>query len=215
MPTIPSRVSPPGAPSAARVRPSFRDPVHLSPFEVAVAGDGAATAPRTKAQLLAMSRRAELRQHGDVRDAVVLVTLQHARFWTRRTREVYEAVSARGATVVVFGVGLPTDLGPVRVGGVGTVGIGEDDLLADEWLVLFCSPRERRGFVARRAGAGLPGARSGPRVPPAVDGVEGADDLSQMFLWADLRDPVWLERASAVLLTRVPSLSVMVPWLQR
>ncbi|NAZ81588.1 hypothetical protein GTR02_07130, partial [Kineococcus sp. R8] len=188
-------------------------PVRVSPFQVAVAGGPRPTSTRTKRDLLALSRRCERRAGTGGDDLLVLVTVQENRFWTARTRAVYARIAARGATVVAFGVGLPTDLrGPGR-GGVATVGIAEDDLLADEWLVVFCSPTERWGFLARDAAAGLPGARSGPRLAPPDD--PGTADADRRFLWADLDDPVWLERSAAVLLTRVPSLAVRVPWLQR
>lgn len=190
-----------------------RDTVRVSPYEVAMAGDSAATAaPRSKRQLLALSRRAEQRQLVGRQGDLVLVALQDARFYTDRTKAIYAKVASAGATVVIFGVGLPTDLSGPAASRVATVGIAEDDLLADEWLVIFCSPSTRWGFLARALDAGLPGARSAlraaPEEPPHVD-------PEQRMLWADLKDPVWLERAAAVLLTRVPELAASVPWLSR
>ena len=190
-------------------------PVHphakrVSPFEVAVAGDGARTAVRSKPDLFRQSRAAERRAQVCGPGDLVLVAVQDVRFWTRRTREVYARIAGRGATVVAFGAGLPTDLTAGLHKGVATVGIAEDDLLADEWLVLICTSRARWGFVSRDAAAGLPGVRSGPQ--PVLD---GRLDEERTFVWADLQDPVWLERAAAVLLTRVPSLAASVPWLAR
>ena len=199
--------------SAATAAPRHRDTVRVSPYEVAMAGDTAATAaPRTKQQLLSLSRRAERRQLAGREGDLVLVALQHARFYTARTRAIYAQVAAAGATVVVFGAGLPTDLSGPAASRVATVGIAEDDLLADEWLVIFCSARSRWGFLSRDLAAGLPGARSAPRTPAAEN---SGFDPEKLMLWADLKDPVWLERAAAVLLTRVPELAASVPWLSR
>ncbi|GAA1882895.1 hypothetical protein [Lapillicoccus jejuensis] len=186
-----------------------RDAVVVSPFEVAVHGQRAPLL-RTMADLLRSARRAEAKARLATPGDVVLVSVEHRRFWTRSTREVYESVAARGTTVVVFGVGLPTDLSGALVRRPALVGIGEDDLLADEWLVIICQPHRRWGFVSRLEAAGLPGARSAPRVPPDDS---GGDDLARTFLYAELSDPVGLERAAAVLLTRVPQLAVAVPWL--
>lgn len=190
-------------------------PVHpraarVSPYEVAVAGDGARTAVRAKSELVRQSRAAERRAQRCGPGDLVLVTVQDTCYWTRRTREVYAGIAARGATVVAFGAGLPTDLTAGLRLGVATVGIADDDLLVDEWLVLVCTSRARWGFVSRDAAAGLPGARSGPRAE-----LEGRFDEERTFVWADLQDPVWLERAAAVLLTRVPGLAATVPWLTR
>lgn len=146
---------------------AVRDPgaVVVSPFEVAVRGQSGPLVVRTKSELLRAARRAEARARLGTPVDIVLVTVQDRRHWTRRTRSVYEDIASRGTIVVVFGVGLPMDLGGVVHGRPALVGIGEDDLLADEWLVLFCSPQRRWGFVSRVEAAGLPGPAAAPVHP--------------------------------------------------
>ena len=92
-----------------QARPSFRDPVRVSPFEVAVAGDHAPLTSRTKADVLAMSRRAERRAFTSTAGAVVLVTLQHARFWTPPTRQRYEALAREIDSALNFMAACGTD----------------------------------------------------------------------------------------------------------
>ncbi|HEX8497797.1 MAG TPA: DICT sensory domain-containing protein [Actinomycetales bacterium] len=163
-----------------------------------VAATGTPMVSRTKHELLALSRGAETRPlTGGSRD-LVLVTVQQARFWTPLTRQVYAQVASRGATVVVFGVGMRSDPTAARSRQVVTVPISADDPLAEEWNVLFLSGRSRHGFVARQQDGPVPAGKPGA-------------DMQRTFAWADVRDDAVLDEAAQTLLDRVPDLRLTLP----
>jgi len=86
----------------------------------------------TKADLLGMTRRLE-RAALLAPPPAVAATLQDARYFTDRTREVYTALAAAGAHARLHARGLLAWLAP----GVAGVSLDEDDPLVDEWVVVL------------------------------------------------------------------------------
>lgn len=86
----------------------------------------------TKAELLGMTRRLE-RAALLTRPPAVAATLQDQRYLTDRTREVYTALAAAGASARLHARGLQAWLAPGVVG----VSLDDDDPLVDEWIVVL------------------------------------------------------------------------------
>lgn len=119
----------------------------------------------SKRELIALTRELE-RAALDSGPPAVAATLQDARFVTDRTRAVYAALAAKGASARLFARGLQAWLAP----GVSGVALDDDDPLVDEWVVV------------------LPGRR--PVVLAATDlGREDCADDERTFTYGVSHDP--------------------------
>jgi hypothetical protein len=119
----------------------------------------------TKRELLRLTRRLE-RKALRAPPPAVAATLQDERFVTERTRRVYAALAAAGASARLHARGLQAWLAP----GVEGVPLDDDDPLVDEWVLV------------------LPGRE--PLVLAATDRrLSGCDDADRCFSYAVSSDP--------------------------
>ena len=119
----------------------------------------------TKRDLLRLTRRLE-REALQSPPPAVAATLQDGRFVTDRTRRVYSALAAAGASARLHARGLQAWLAP----GVEGVALDDDDPLVDEWVLV------------------LPGRL--PLVLAATDlHVPDCDDADRCFSYAVSSDP--------------------------
>ena len=135
----------------------------MTPFEVVRRTTPVQDA--TKSELLGLTRRLE-RAALLAPPPAVAATLQDARYFTDRTREVYTALAAAGSPARLHARALQAWLAP----GVTGVALDDDDPLVDEWVVV------------------LPG--DDPVVFAATDlRTPGCEDEDRCFAYGVSRDP--------------------------
>lgn len=117
-----------------------------TPFDGIVATGNIRTA--RKETLLAFSRAIEQQVHNAADHQIVLTSVQHGRFFTGRTADVYRALAITNPLVTVFGHDLP------RTGDELVLQpLAADDPLAAEWLVVAIGGHTAVALIAReRAG---------------------------------------------------------------
>ena len=165
-----------------------------SPYAVLAAATPTRPSPQKKRGLLTMSRLAEAQTLSAPRGAVVVAVLQEARHYTERTARGYRLLAERGVQVLLFAHGWAAVSEPQP--GLHLVGLDPADIARDEWDVLVCTPRRRFGFVA-------------------LDTHRSFDvEMDRTFSWLTSHDQESLGRAAQALLSRVPTLPIVVPTLQ-
>jgi len=103
------------------------------------------------ADLLSMSRHIEASALSA--DSVVLSTLQHVRYFTRRTRRQYRAMARRCGFVGVLGIDVKS-VAAAEVTGIALADLSPDDPVNRCWQVLAMSPTMSLGLLATEIGQG-------------------------------------------------------------
>lgn len=165
--------------SVVPVLPRPRTEAFAGAFDTAVA----VRLPRCadKRTLLAFSRQLEQRAVDDIDEPVLLSCFQHIDRFTPATMARYARLRQRCALIGAFGVGMPLEPVPGVRGGA----LSADDPLVEEWTVVVVTPHFAAALIARDLG-------------------DDGPDLDRRFEYVLTHDRELVERAAAVLLTRVP-----------
>lgn len=102
----------------------------------------------SKRDLVERSRQLEAQVEQLGADALLLSTVQHARFFGGATRDAYRLLAERAALVAAFGVRLDAEPAP----GVRGRPIDPSDALSGEWSVVVLSPHFAAALVAHDLG---------------------------------------------------------------
>jgi EAL domain-containing protein (putative c-di-GMP-specific phosphodiesterase class I) len=131
----------------ARMLPSDR-----TPFEIV-----AAKRPLRRADkrlLLELSHSIERQTANQGSAAVVISSIQEARYFTEETARRYASLAEDAALVAALGVGMGHEPAP----GVRGIHLSDDEALRGEWNVTVLGPHFGAAFVARDLGDGGPDA---------------------------------------------------------
>lgn len=149
-----------------------------TPFDVVRSGR---RVPRAaKQHLVAVSRAVEARAAGAAGPVGVWACLQRAEFLTPTTRRVYMGLAEAGASVALYGAGVPEhqrDLGAIRC-----FDLAHTSPLVLEWHVFLLTRDEGYGLAARECGSERPGF--GP-----------VEDSRRRFSWVASDDRLTVSRA--------------------
>lgn len=130
---------------AHRQRPALD--LAAAPFDVA-AVDAKATRTVAKTLLVEVSKHLEQQAQHQGESALIVATLQHARFFTPSTRERYRQLARSCAFVALLGRDLPSAPLP----GVRGANLNENDPVINEWDVAVLGPHYAAALVARDLG---------------------------------------------------------------
>lgn len=137
---LPSRAE--TAPWSPPARP-HRAALVASPFDVVRTDPGIRTAG--KPELVAVSRSIEEQALRDADTTMVLIAVQHAKYFDPPTRRRYLALAEISPLVAVFGQNVVTDPAP----GLRGVALHPADPLCKEWVVLTLGPHTATALIAR------------------------------------------------------------------
>ncbi len=164
-------------------RPGPLDPNLLEPAAAPPAPSpvplGVVDQVATKRHLLAISRHLEAEATSS--DCVLLASLQHAKFYTRRTQRQYEALARRCGFVGLVGQQLTS----ATRNGVRLAGIGSDDPFARRWWVVLVSSHASLALLAEE-----------------VDTNVSLPDFERLFRYRLVTDPAHVEAVARELFER-------------
>lgn len=98
-----------------------------------------------KRTLLELSRHIERLAETAESAPIVLTTVQKHTNFNRETRQRYATLAERSPLILVFGVGVPSELTP----SVRWVDIAPDDPLSSEWTIVVLGPHTAAALVAQ------------------------------------------------------------------